>query len=220
MRLSDETLLDIMNRFKKEMKNGLSRDFNPTATVKMLPTFVRSIPDGSGESLTQRLCSQGWRLCETILPTFIHLFIYWFPCSLIQLFIHSPFHPSVLPSVHSPIHPPIQFMSVEILLCDRGHHVWMRLTSPDLPDLSSDLRKESRVFMDLPDAVWITLTSSGHGRFQNKPRVHVRRISPSGHRGLPVLSQISSNPGGQVSLRPRREIQVPIWTNFIDAKSG
>lgn len=59
MRLSDETLLDIMNRFKKEMKNGLSRDFNPTATVKMLPTFVRSIPDGSGESLTQRLGSQG-----------------------------------------------------------------------------------------------------------------------------------------------------------------
>ncbi|EPY83756.1 hypothetical protein CB1_000533039 [Camelus ferus] len=47
MRLSDETLLDIMTRFKKEMKNGLSRDFNPTATVKMLPTFVRSIPDGS-----------------------------------------------------------------------------------------------------------------------------------------------------------------------------
>ncbi|XP_057387334.1 hexokinase-1 isoform X2 [Balaenoptera acutorostrata] len=47
MRLSDETLLDIMARFRKEMKNGLSRDFNPTATVKMLPTFVRSIPDGS-----------------------------------------------------------------------------------------------------------------------------------------------------------------------------
>uniref|UniRef100_A0A994J428 Phosphotransferase n=1 Tax=Homo sapiens TaxID=9606 RepID=A0A994J428_HUMAN len=47
MRLSDETLIDIMTRFRKEMKNGLSRDFNPTATVKMLPTFVRSIPDGS-----------------------------------------------------------------------------------------------------------------------------------------------------------------------------
>ncbi|XP_008585907.1 PREDICTED: hexokinase-1 [Galeopterus variegatus] len=47
MRLSDETLMDIMTRFKKEMKNGLSRDFNPTATIKMLPTFVRSIPDGS-----------------------------------------------------------------------------------------------------------------------------------------------------------------------------
>ncbi|XP_048361168.1 hexokinase-1-like isoform X2 [Sphaerodactylus townsendi] len=47
MRLSDETLLDIMTRFRQEMQNGLSRDFNPTATVKMLPTFVRSIPDGS-----------------------------------------------------------------------------------------------------------------------------------------------------------------------------
>ncbi|XP_014403663.1 PREDICTED: hexokinase-1 isoform X1 [Myotis brandtii] len=47
MRLSDETLIDIMTRFKKEMRHGLSRDFNPTATVKMLPTFVRSIPDGS-----------------------------------------------------------------------------------------------------------------------------------------------------------------------------
>uniref|UniRef100_A0A2K5S3I8 hexokinase n=1 Tax=Cebus imitator TaxID=2715852 RepID=A0A2K5S3I8_CEBIM len=47
MRLSDETLIDIMTRFKKELKNGLSWDFNPTATVKMLPAFVRSIPDGS-----------------------------------------------------------------------------------------------------------------------------------------------------------------------------
>uniref|UniRef100_A0A8C9TCI9 Hexokinase-2 n=1 Tax=Scleropages formosus TaxID=113540 RepID=A0A8C9TCI9_SCLFO len=47
MRFSDETLLDIMNRFKREMENGLGKDTNPTATVKMLPTFVRSIPDGS-----------------------------------------------------------------------------------------------------------------------------------------------------------------------------
>ncbi|KAJ8013704.1 hypothetical protein DPEC_G00032550 [Dallia pectoralis] len=47
MRFSDETLLDIMNRFKIELANGLAQDTNPTATVKMLPTFVRSIPDGS-----------------------------------------------------------------------------------------------------------------------------------------------------------------------------
>uniref|UniRef100_A0A4W6ET95 Hexokinase-2 n=1 Tax=Lates calcarifer TaxID=8187 RepID=A0A4W6ET95_LATCA len=47
MRFSDETLKDIMNRFRREVENGLSRDTNPTATVKMLPTFVRSIPDGS-----------------------------------------------------------------------------------------------------------------------------------------------------------------------------
>lgn len=47
MRFSDETLRDIMARFRREMENGLARDTNPTATVKMLPTFVRSIPDGS-----------------------------------------------------------------------------------------------------------------------------------------------------------------------------
>uniref|UniRef100_A0A8C8JN65 hexokinase n=1 Tax=Oncorhynchus tshawytscha TaxID=74940 RepID=A0A8C8JN65_ONCTS len=47
MRFSDETLMDIMKRFRRELGNGLGRDTNPTATVKMLPTFVRSIPDGS-----------------------------------------------------------------------------------------------------------------------------------------------------------------------------
>ncbi|XP_059422554.1 hexokinase-1 isoform X2 [Carassius carassius] len=47
MRFSDETLREIMARFRREMDNGLGRDTNPTATVKMLPTFVRSIPDGS-----------------------------------------------------------------------------------------------------------------------------------------------------------------------------
>lgn len=50
MRFSDETLRDIMARFRKELVKGLDRDTNPTATVKMLPTFVRSIPDGSGET--------------------------------------------------------------------------------------------------------------------------------------------------------------------------
>ncbi|XP_010768589.1 hexokinase-1-like, partial [Notothenia coriiceps] len=48
MRFSDDTVKDIMNRFRREMENGLGRDTSPTATVKMLPTFVRSIPDGSG----------------------------------------------------------------------------------------------------------------------------------------------------------------------------
>jgi hypothetical protein len=49
MRLSDETLLDIMARFQAEMEKGLGKDTNPTASVKMLPTFVRAIPDGTGE---------------------------------------------------------------------------------------------------------------------------------------------------------------------------
>ncbi|XP_031435293.1 hexokinase-1 isoform X2 [Clupea harengus] len=47
MRFSDETLRDVMVRYGREMEKGLSKDTNPTATVKMLPTFVRSIPDGS-----------------------------------------------------------------------------------------------------------------------------------------------------------------------------
>lgn len=48
MRFSDETLLEIMQRFRRELTKGLGRDTNPTAALKMLPTFVRSIPDGSG----------------------------------------------------------------------------------------------------------------------------------------------------------------------------
>ncbi|XP_042313433.1 hexokinase HKDC1 isoform X1 [Sceloporus undulatus] len=47
MRLSDEVLLDVMTRFQSEMVKGLGRDTHPTTTVKMLPTFVRSLPDGS-----------------------------------------------------------------------------------------------------------------------------------------------------------------------------
>ncbi|KAJ7305302.1 hypothetical protein JRQ81_011220 [Phrynocephalus forsythii] len=49
MRLSDETLQDISDRFQKEMEKGLGADTNPTAAVKMLPTFVRSTPDGTEE---------------------------------------------------------------------------------------------------------------------------------------------------------------------------
>ena len=59
MRLSDETLLDITARFQAEMQKGLGKDTNPTASVKMLPTFVRAIPDGSGEC--------GWGLPGTLI---------------------------------------------------------------------------------------------------------------------------------------------------------
>ena len=46
--------MDVSVRFRREMDKGLGRDTNPTAAVKMLPTFVRSTPDGTGE---QRLNS-------------------------------------------------------------------------------------------------------------------------------------------------------------------
>ena len=60
MRLSDETLLDVVARFQAEMQKGLGKDTNPTASVKMLPTFVRAIPDGSGE--------WDWGLPGTLIP--------------------------------------------------------------------------------------------------------------------------------------------------------
>ncbi|XP_032550052.1 hexokinase HKDC1 isoform X3 [Chiroxiphia lanceolata] len=47
LRLSDDVLLDVMARFQAEMVKGLGRDTNSTAAVKMLPSFVRSLPDGS-----------------------------------------------------------------------------------------------------------------------------------------------------------------------------
>ncbi|CAM4631178.1 hexokinase-2 isoform X1 [Lepidochelys kempii] len=47
MRLSDETLQEVSERFRKEMEKGLREDTNPTASVKMLPSFVRSTPDGT-----------------------------------------------------------------------------------------------------------------------------------------------------------------------------
>ncbi|XP_052411593.1 hexokinase-2 [Carassius gibelio] len=47
MRLSNENLMDVSKRFRREMDKGLGRDTNPTAAVKMLPTFVRSTPDGT-----------------------------------------------------------------------------------------------------------------------------------------------------------------------------
>lgn len=66
MRLSDETLVDIMTRFQAEMEKGLGRDTNPTASVKMLPTFVRAIPDGSenGEFLSLDLGGSKFRVLK------------------------------------------------------------------------------------------------------------------------------------------------------------
>ncbi|XP_028915043.1 hexokinase HKDC1 [Ornithorhynchus anatinus] len=66
MRLSDDSLLDMMARFQAEMEKGLGRDTNPTATVKMLPTFVRAIPDGSekGEFLALDLGGSKFRVLK------------------------------------------------------------------------------------------------------------------------------------------------------------
>lgn len=60
MRLSDETLLEISKRFRKEMEKGLGATTHPTASVKMLPTFVRSTPDGTGICTVWQGGGGGW----------------------------------------------------------------------------------------------------------------------------------------------------------------
>ncbi|XP_003793409.1 hexokinase-2 [Otolemur garnettii] len=64
MRLSDETLLEISKRFRREMEKGLRAATHPTASVKMLPTFVRSTPDGTehGEFLALDLGGTNFRV--------------------------------------------------------------------------------------------------------------------------------------------------------------
>ncbi|KAM9477901.1 hexokinase HKDC1 [Clarias gariepinus] len=66
MRLSDEQLLDIKSRFSQEMEKGLSKESNIAATVKMLPTHVRSIPDGSekGEFLSLDLGGSKFKVLQ------------------------------------------------------------------------------------------------------------------------------------------------------------
>ncbi|XP_017270188.1 hexokinase-2 [Kryptolebias marmoratus] len=64
LKLSDEAVMDLSVRFRREMDKGLCRDTNPTATVKMLPTFVRSTPDGTeqGEFLALDLGGTFFRI--------------------------------------------------------------------------------------------------------------------------------------------------------------
>ncbi|KAL7836926.1 hypothetical protein AOLI_G00282100 [Acnodon oligacanthus] len=64
MRLSEENLMDVSRRFRREMDKGLGRDTNLTASVKMLPTFVRSTPDGteSGDFLALDLGGTNFRI--------------------------------------------------------------------------------------------------------------------------------------------------------------
>ncbi|XP_076006850.1 hexokinase-2 [Genypterus blacodes] len=64
LQLDDATLMDVSIRFRREMDKGLCRDTNPSAAVKMLPTFVRSTPDGSenGEFLALDLGGSNFRV--------------------------------------------------------------------------------------------------------------------------------------------------------------
>uniref|UniRef100_UPI003AAA8357 hexokinase HKDC1-like n=1 Tax=Centroberyx gerrardi TaxID=166262 RepID=UPI003AAA8357 len=66
MRLHDDQLRDISARFLGEMKKGLSVESNAAATLKMLPTHVRSTPDGSekGEFLALDLGGSRFKVLQ------------------------------------------------------------------------------------------------------------------------------------------------------------
>lgn len=49
--LTKDTLLEVKRRMRAEMELGLGKQTHDKAVVKMLPSFVRSTPDGTGEDL-------------------------------------------------------------------------------------------------------------------------------------------------------------------------
>lgn len=49
LRLSREQLLEVKNRMRESMLQGLSEHTHKESSVKMLPTYVRSTPDGTGQ---------------------------------------------------------------------------------------------------------------------------------------------------------------------------
>lgn len=61
-RLTKQALMEVKKRLRTEMEMGLKKETHSRATVKMLPSFVRSIPDGSGEGLVglPHLCLRKW----------------------------------------------------------------------------------------------------------------------------------------------------------------
>lgn len=48
--LSKEDLEEVMRRIRREMERGLRVETHDEASVKMLPTYVRSTPEGSGKT--------------------------------------------------------------------------------------------------------------------------------------------------------------------------
>uniref|UniRef100_A0ACB8F8P1 Hexokinase hkdc1 n=1 Tax=Sphaerodactylus townsendi TaxID=933632 RepID=A0ACB8F8P1_9SAUR len=46
-RLTKEDLVEVKNKMRMEMERGLKKGSHPTATVRMLPTFVCGTPDGT-----------------------------------------------------------------------------------------------------------------------------------------------------------------------------
>ena len=50
--LSDDQLHEIMRIMDDQMNKGLGKETNASASIKMFPTYVRHLPDGSGKDIT------------------------------------------------------------------------------------------------------------------------------------------------------------------------
>ena len=50
-KLSDDTYIRLTKLLDDEMEKGLRKQTHYSSTVRMYPTYVRSIPDGSGSFL-------------------------------------------------------------------------------------------------------------------------------------------------------------------------
>lgn len=84
-RLTKDQLLEVKKRMRIEIQNGLSKNTQNTATVKMLPTYVRSTPDGSGKKSTVIWCiflkigqtTDNWNPSYAVIPRYNLSFPHW-----------------------------------------------------------------------------------------------------------------------------------------------
>ena len=49
LRLGREQLLEVKRKLEEAMEQGLAKETHQQASLKMLPTYVRATPDGTGE---------------------------------------------------------------------------------------------------------------------------------------------------------------------------
>lgn len=86
LRIDNEGYVNVMDIMTRAFNKGLSRKYNAEAAVKMFPSYVRSVPDGTGK-LELRQCtgiSDAWFLCKVFLSNItmksqmLFLFCYFF----------------------------------------------------------------------------------------------------------------------------------------------
>jgi len=74
--LSDEQLHSISDILLREMSKGLAKSTNPNAKVKMIPSYVTSLPDGSGKFM----CYKFFRCIEMYFPMYWKMYWNVFRC--------------------------------------------------------------------------------------------------------------------------------------------